>query len=54
MTLSVLQQGHIKPLIFSTTPIILVFVFLQKLISLRTSDNETSWGVVTIMAPSYF
>ncbi|KNC26927.1 hypothetical protein FF38_10843, partial [Lucilia cuprina] len=46
------QWGHTKPLIFSTIPKICMPVFLQKVISLRTSSKATPCGVVTIMAPS--
>jgi hypothetical protein len=46
------QFGHTNPLIFSTTPNICVLVFWQKLISFRTSANDTSYGVVTTTAPS--
>jgi len=44
--------GHTKPLIFSITPKTFVFVFLQKLISFLTSLRDTSYGVVTIIAPN--
>lgn len=37
---------------FSTTPSMGSWVFLQKLISFRTSARDTSCGVVTIIAPS--
>ena len=37
---------------FSTTPMMLMLVLKQKLISLRTSWRATSWGVVTMTAPS--
>ena len=47
-----LQHGHINPAIFSTTPNIGIPTLRQKLISLRTSNNDTSCGVVTITAPS--
>jgi len=50
--LSQAQFGQTKPLMFSTTPITLRPVFLQKLISFLTSDKDTSYGVVTIIAPS--
>lgn len=46
-----LQQGHIKIDIFSTTPKILMLTLRQKSISLRTSNRDTSWGVVTSIAP---
>mmetsp|Transcript_15044 Transcript_15044/g.38482 ORF Transcript_15044/g.38482 Transcript_15044/m.38482 type:complete len:284 (+) Transcript_15044:430-1281(+) len=52
MGVQVEQDGHTKPDMFSTTPRIGVPDFLQKLISLRTSTRETSWGVVTMTAPS--
>ena len=45
-------SNFILPDIFSTIPIIGIFNFLQKLISFLTSFNETSCGVVTIIAPS--
>jgi hypothetical protein len=42
MALSVLQQGHMKPRIFSTTPKIFMLVLWQKFISFLTSLKETS------------
>lgn len=45
------QCGQTKVDIFSMTPKILMLVFLQKSISFLTSNNATSCGVVTIMAP---
>lgn len=47
-----LQQGQQYPFIFTISPRICTFIFLQKLISLRTVANATSCGVVTITAPS--
>ena len=47
------QFGHTKPLIFSITPRIYVLVFKQNDISFLTSESDTSYGVVTTMAPSY-
>lgn len=37
---------------FSTTPTILIKDLSQNVISFLTSDKATSWGVVTIIAPS--
>ena len=48
-----LQLGQTNPLIFSTTPMIGIFVFLQKLSSFLTSERAISWGVVTTIAPSF-
>ena len=48
------QLGQTNPLMFSTTPITYNPVFLQKFISFLTSANATSYGVVTIIAPSKF
>lgn len=45
------QQGQTKTDIFSITPKIEMPTFRQKSISLRTSNNATSCGVVTIIAP---
>ena len=50
--LATLQQGQQYPFIFSINPRIRRFIFLQKLISLRTVAIATSCGVVTIIAPS--
>ena len=38
--------------IFSTIPIMVRFIFLQKSISFLIVAKATSWGVVTMMAPS--
>ena len=46
------QQGHTKLLMFSTTPNTLTPIFRQKFTSFRTVAKATSWGVVTMMAPS--
>ncbi|KAH3659221.1 hypothetical protein OGATHE_006105 [Ogataea polymorpha] len=46
------QFGHTNPDIFSTIPSTFTPAFRQKSISLRTSNNATSCGVVTINAPS--
>ena len=46
------QWGHTKPLMFSTTPRTGVASFRQKVMHLRTSAMATSWGVVTMTAPS--
>lgn len=51
---STLQQGHIYSLMFSIIPKTLTFILRQKLSSLRTVLNETSCGVVTMIAPSGF
>jgi hypothetical protein len=37
------QHGQTKPLMFSTTPSTGSPIFLQKLISFRTSDSDTPW-----------
>lgn len=42
---------HTKIDIFSTTPTIGIFILRQKLISFRTSNKDTSAGVVTRTAP---
>ena len=47
-----LQWGQLKELMFSTTPMMLMFTFLQKLISLRTSSMATSEGVVIMREAS--
>ena len=46
------QCGQQKELMFSTTPMIFVFVFRQNDISFQTSLKEVSSGVVTITAPA--
>ncbi len=46
-----LQQGQTYPHIFNTTPIIFIFIFLQKLISFLIVFSDMSWGVVTKTAP---
>ena len=52
MTDSNLQVGQTNPDMFSITPRIGRLTFRQKSNSFRTSKSETSWGVVTITAPS--
>lgn len=47
---TVLQFVHINPLMFSITPSIYRPVLWQKFTSLLTSNNDTSWGVVTMTA----
>ncbi len=46
------QEEHVNPLMFSTSPITLNFIFLQKLISFLMVANAIFWGVVTMIAPS--
>ena len=46
------EKGTWRPRMFSTMPSTRRPVFLQKLISLRTSAMATSCGVVTTTAPS--
>ena len=47
-----LHFPHLKELIFSTMPKMGKLTLRQKSISLRTSNNATSCGVVMITAPS--
>lgn len=49
--ITTLQLGQIKDDIFSITPSISIFTLRQKSISFLTSNNATSWGVVTTIAP---
>lgn len=44
---------HTKIDIFSMTPTIGIFILRQKLISFRTSNSDTSAGVVTKTAPKF-
>ena len=46
------QQGHTNPSMFFTTPSIGSLILRQKFISLRMVARASSWGVVTMTAPS--
>ena len=52
MSVTVPHLGQTNPLMFSTTPSTGMLNWRQNVMDLRTSAVATSWGVVTITAPS--